>query len=153
MKCLRALVDLFHFAFRASVKFHNDRRSLFHIRRVFHFTIRPFCCIISSINKNLTKEWLYAEHWKPYFGACAWLFAGLAIATPKAYTSHRNTLVSFGLCAISRVFQLFEINRRVFLGDYAAIEDTIRAVLIASVALVSITMILNLVALAKAKNK
>lgn len=30
-------------------------------------------------------------------GACAWLFAGLAIATPKAYTSHRNTLVSFGL--------------------------------------------------------
>ena len=86
-------------------------------------------------------------------GACAWLFAGLAIATSKAYTSHRNTLVSFGLCAISLVFQLFEINRRGFLGDYAAIEDTIRAVLIASVALVSITMILNLVALAKAKNK
>ena len=90
-------------------------------------------------------------------GACAWLFAGLAIATPKAYTSHRNTLVSFGLCAISLVFQLFEINRRAFLGDYAAIEDTIEdtigAVLIASVALVSITMILNLVALAKAKNK
>ena len=101
----------------------------------------------------MTKEWLYAEHWKPYFGACAWLFAGLAIATPKAYTSHRNTLVSFGLCAISLVFQLFEINRRVFLGDYAAIEDTIRAVLIDSVELVYITMILNLVALANAKNK
>ncbi len=86
-------------------------------------------------------------------GACAWLFAGLANTTPKAFISHRNTLASFSLCAISLVFQLFEINRRVLLGDYAAIEDTIRAVLIASVALVSITIILNLVAIAKSKNK
>ena len=86
-------------------------------------------------------------------GACAWLFAGLAITTSKAFTSHRNTLVSFSLCVISLVCQLFEINRRVLLGDYAAIEDTIRAVLIASITLVSITTILNLVALVKAKNK
>lgn len=86
-------------------------------------------------------------------GVCAWLFAGLAIATPKAFTSHRNTIVSFCLSAISLVFQLFEINRRVLLGDYAAIEDTIRAILIASVVLVSVTIILNLVALVKAKNK
>ena len=48
--------DLFHFTFRASGKFHNDRRSLFHIRRIFHFTIRPFCCIISPINKNLSNR-------------------------------------------------------------------------------------------------
>ena len=86
-------------------------------------------------------------------GACAWLFAGMAITTQKAFTSHRNTLASFSLCAISLVFQLFEINRRVLLGDYAAIEDTIRAILIASVALVSVTIILNLIAIVKAKNK
>ena len=86
-------------------------------------------------------------------GACAWLFAGFAIAASKAFRSHRNTLVSFSLCVISLVFQLFEINRRVLLGDYAAIEDTIRAVLIASVALVLITVILNLVAFVKAKSK
>lgn len=86
-------------------------------------------------------------------GACAWLFGGLAIITPKAFASHRNTLASFSLCAISLVFQVFEINRRVILGDYAAIEDTICAVLIASVSLISITTILNLVALAKAKNR
>ena len=86
-------------------------------------------------------------------GALAWLCAGLAITTVKAFTSHRNTLMSFSLCAISLVLQLFEINRRVLLGDYAALEDTIRAVLIASVALISITMILNLVALVKSKNK
>lgn len=86
-------------------------------------------------------------------GACAWLFAGLAILTPNVSASHRNTFTSFSLCAISLVMQLFEINRRVLLGDYAAIEDTIRAVLIASVTLVSVTIILNLVALAKAKKK
>ena len=85
-------------------------------------------------------------------GACALLFAGMAITTPKAFTSHRNTLASFSLCAISLVFHLFEINRWVLLGDYASIEDTIRAVLIASVALVSVTIILNLVAIVKAKN-
>ena len=86
-------------------------------------------------------------------GACAWLFAGLAILTPKASTSHRNTFASFSLCAISLVLQLFEINRRVLLGDYAAIEDTIRAILIASVGLVCITIALNVVALLKAKCK
>ena len=87
------------------------------------------------------------------FGVCAWLFAGLAITTPKAFTSHKNTIVSFGLSAISLVLQLFEINRRVLLGDYAAIEDSIRAILIASVVLVSVTIILNHVALVKAKSK
>jgi len=86
-------------------------------------------------------------------GACAWLFASMAITVPKAAASHRNTLASFSLCAISLVLQLFEINRRVLLGDYAAIEDTICAILIASVVLLSITIILNLVAIAKAKNK
>ena len=86
-------------------------------------------------------------------GVCAWLFAGLAISTPKASASHRNTLASFSLCAISLVLQLFEINRRVLLGDYAAIEDTIRAILIASVGLVCITIALNVVALLKAKCK
>ena len=86
-------------------------------------------------------------------GACAWLFAVFAIATSKAFISYRNTSVSFSLCVISIVFQLFEVNRRVLLGDYAAIEDTIRAVLIASVALVLITIILNLIALVKAKKR
>ena len=86
-------------------------------------------------------------------GVCAWLFGCLAITAPKASASHRNTLASFSLCVVSLVLQLFEINRRVLLGDYAAIEDTIRAVLIASVALVFITVTLNLIAVVKAKSK
>ena len=46
-------LNSYHFTFHASGKFHNGRRSLFHIRRIFHFTIRLLCCIISSINLNL----------------------------------------------------------------------------------------------------
>ena len=87
------------------------------------------------------------------FGACAWIFAGGAILSPKASASHRNTFTSFSLCVMSLIFQLFEINRRVLLGDYVAIEDTIRAVLIASVALTSVTIMLNVIAIVIARNK
>ena len=86
-------------------------------------------------------------------GICAWSFAALAIMTPKASLSHKNTVVSFSLNMIALVFQLAEINRRVLLGDYVAIEDTMRAIMIASFVLVSVTVILNLVALVKSKNK
>ena len=49
--------------------------------------------------------------------------------------------------------ELFEISRRVNLGDYAAIEDTIRAVIIASIVLVVVTIVLNIVAYIKARKK
>ena len=64
-------------------------------------------------------------------GVCAWVFAGFAITTPKAFAAHKNTMMSFCMGAISLLVQLFEINRRVLCGDFAAIEDTIRAILIA----------------------
>ena len=80
-------------------------------------------------------------------GICAWLFAGFAIVASRTATAHKNTLVSFGLCGISIVFQLFEINRRVLIGDFSAIEDTIQAVIIASVVLIAVTVILNVIAL------
>lgn len=86
-------------------------------------------------------------------GIGAWLFAGMAIATPKAAVSHKNTLLSFSLCTISLLLQLCEINRRVLLADYAAIEDTIRAVVIAAAVLVAVTILLNLIALLKSKNR
>ena len=83
-------------------------------------------------------------------GIWAWLFAGFAIATSKTPKAHKNTLVSFSFCVSSLVFQLLEIKRRVFLGDFSAIEDTIQAVIIASVVLVVVTVVLNIIAL---KNK
>ena len=86
-------------------------------------------------------------------GACAWLFSGLAIAAPKSSASSRNSFISVSLCAVSLLFQLGEIYRRAHLNDYAGIEDTIRAIVIASCVLVSITIILNLIAVVKTKNK
>ena len=47
MKCAVAREEFISFHLMQGIKFHNDRRSL------FHFTIRLFFCIISSINKNL----------------------------------------------------------------------------------------------------
>lgn len=86
-------------------------------------------------------------------GVSAWLLAICAIRTPNAITAHRNTILSFSFCTLALVSQLFEINNRVTIGDYAAIEDTIRAVLIASIVLIAITFALNIVALVKAKKK
>ena len=62
-------------------------------------------------------------------GVGAWVVATIAIA--KSARSYISTVLSFSLCAFSLVTELFEISRRVNLGDYAAIEDTIRAVIIA----------------------
>ena len=83
------------------------------------------------------------------FGICAWGVAATAILKPAK--SHICTVLSFALCAVSLVVELFEISRRVNLGDYAAIEDTIRAVIIASIVLVVVTIILNIVAIVKSK--
>ena len=82
-------------------------------------------------------------------GISAWGVAVVAILKPTV--SHKNTILSFSLCAFSLVFQMFEISRRVNLGDYAAIEDTIRAVIIASVILCVMTIILNVIAFVKSK--
>ena len=65
-------------------------------------------------------------------GVGAWILGAFAIANSKTISSYRNTILSFVFCGSALVMQMFEINRRVLLGDYAAIEDTIRAVLIAS---------------------
>ncbi len=86
-------------------------------------------------------------------GIGAWIFAFLAIVSPKAVTSYRNTALSFSTCAFALVFQLFEINRRVSIGDYSAIEDTIKAVVIAAVVLGVVTVVLNMVALVKAMRR
>lgn len=82
-------------------------------------------------------------------GICAWIFAFLAIITSKAVTAHRNTALSFSSCVLALVFQLLEINRRVSIGDYSAIEDTIEAVVTETVVLSVVTVVLNVVALVK----
>lgn len=84
-------------------------------------------------------------------GIGAWLSGVLAIKCTNVKHTQQSSAVSFSLCLISVILQFFEINRRVLLGDYAAIEDTIRAVILASVMLASVTVILNLMALIKSR--
>ena len=54
---------------------------------------------------------------------------------------------SFGLCALALYFQLREVLKRTNLGDFAAIEDTIGAVVFAATVLLTVTLILNALAL------
>ena len=46
-----------------------------------------------------------------------------------------------------------ELSRRVSLGDYAAIADTIQAVLLACTVLAAVTLILNLISYTKSRKK
>ena len=83
-------------------------------------------------------------------GVAAWIFAGLAITNQKK--GHQLSIISYSACAFSLLFQLLEVSNRVNLGDYAAIEDTIRAVLFAAITLVVVTVALNVVALANGRS-
>ena len=85
-------------------------------------------------------------------GFGAWGWAVLAIRGRKA-AAYRNVVFSFCLCAVSLVMQLFEVRNRALQGDFAAIEDTIGAVVFAAVVLVAVTVVLNLAALVKARKK
>lgn len=84
-------------------------------------------------------------------GIIAWASAGVAIA--KSKRAQTLSAVSFVACIISLFLQFLEVSNRVNLGDYAAIEDTIRAVILAATLLIVVTIILNSVALLKNKSK
>lgn len=84
-------------------------------------------------------------------GLGAWALAFLAIYTKKPKSAHNLSVASFSVCTISLILQFFEIANRVNRDDFAAIEDTIRAVIIAAVVLVAVTVALNIVSLRKAK--
>lgn len=82
-------------------------------------------------------------------GLGAWALAFLALSAKRTSTSRRFSVTSLSCCAISLIFQFCEIANRANHGDYAAIEDTIRAIIIAAIILVTVTAILNFAALKK----
>ena len=84
-------------------------------------------------------------------GIVAWASAGIAIA--KSKRAQILSTVSFAACIVSLFLQLLEVFNRVNLGDYAAIEDTIYAVILAAILLIVVTIILNIVALLKCKRR
>ena len=82
-------------------------------------------------------------------GFGAWLFGILAISRASGSSSTPNTVISFSFCSASLLLQLFEIQNRVNINDYAAISDTIGATLFAAIILVLVTIILNIIAVMK----
>ena len=84
-------------------------------------------------------------------GLGAWVLAFLAISAKKPKSAHSLSVASFSVCAFSLVLQFFEIANRVNRGDFAAIEDSIRAVIIAAVVLVAVTVALNIMVLIKTR--
>jgi hypothetical protein len=84
-------------------------------------------------------------------GLCAWGIPIYAIITRR----HRSGFpsASFGLCSVSPLFQIFEIRHRIFIGDYAALEDTIHAIVLAATVLLCITLLLHIVAYVISKIK
>lgn len=82
-------------------------------------------------------------------GVTAWVFGGLAFTSKTNRTSHGLSVASFSSCVLALISQILEIGRRVAISDVVAIEDTIRAVIIAAVVLVVVTMVLNVIAFMK----
>ena len=58
---------------------------------------------------------------------------------------------SFAACALSLLFQLREVMDRTNIGDLSAIMDTINAVNFCAAVLMTVTLILNLIALTRRK--
>ena len=86
--------------------------------------------------------------WSIILGLLAWLMGIWAIGKYKPWKS----TFSYFFCALALLLQLFVIKHEAFSGDYAAIEDTIRAIVFASIVMMSVTVILNLIASFKFKN-
>ena len=82
-------------------------------------------------------------------GVIACALACFAISRKQA---HRYSVASFSFCALSLLLQFFEIGNRVNAGDFSAIADAIRAVIIAAVVLIGTTVAFNIIALTKQKN-
>lgn len=56
------------------------------------------------------------------------------------------SMISFGLCISSLLFQILEVGNRVNMEDLSAIYDTIHAVIMAAVVLITVTFGLNIYA-------
>lgn len=83
-------------------------------------------------------------------GLAAWMFGYWAIRRTilrkDIKASYTCSMISFGMCIFSLLFQLMEVGNRVDIEDLSAIYDTIHAVIIAAVVLITVTFGLNVCA-------
>ena len=86
-------------------------------------------------------------------GLLAWIYGVLAITVKKPFRSHSHSVFSFSFCVLALGLQFLELQNRVMLRDFAAIEDTIRGILLAATALLIVTIVLNFAALLKHRGK
>lgn len=84
-------------------------------------------------------------------GIAAWVFGCWAIASKKSRKTYGFSVASLSLCSIALVSQLIEIGRLVEKNDLSAVMDTIRAVNIAAIVLVAVTLVLNVAGVLKHK--
>ena len=85
-------------------------------------------------------------------GITAWVLGTCAVVGKKERKMHGFSVGSLSMCSIALVLQLIEIGRLVEKNDLSAVMDTIRAVNIAAMVLVVVTMLLNVVALVKCRS-
>lgn len=80
-------------------------------------------------------------------GGLAWLLAGVGIAVKNRGLRVAFIIFSFLFCGATGVCLLLEVAGRIRVGDFAGVEDTLRAILIEAVAVFAGTVLLNAVAL------
>ena len=85
------------------------------------------------------------------FGFAAWGLAAAANALREKRSGPALVFTSFLCASVSAVWQFFEIQKRAFAGDFAAIEDTIRGIIFGVVVMLVVTLMLNGLALLRKK--
>lgn len=78
-------------------------------------------------------------------GLAAWCFGFAALR------NRRMSLLSFSCCVFALVLQLLELTHRARIGDISAILDTVRAITLAAITLSAGTVLLNTIALLRAR--
>ncbi len=84
------------------------------------------------------------------FGLAAWILPILSLMRQNKVLREKWAILSttsVGACALSLCLQIFELNHRIKIQDWAALLDTSQAVAAVSVLLLAVTIILNAVVL------
>lgn len=82
-------------------------------------------------------------------GLAAWVVPAAAAVRKK--NAAESCAVSFLLCSVSLVLQLVNVMYLSRIGDFAAIDDTINAVVLAAGVLLAVAVIVNAAALARGR--
>lgn len=84
-------------------------------------------------------------------GLIAWALPCIAVFFKNPRLRHGFSIFSFAFCTVALLLQLVEIRHRVRIHDWAAIDDTIGAIILSGAFLIAVSIILNLRCLWKKK--